>query len=143
MTGVRKNQLFTVQLHNGLLLLKHSVMNYYEQLKKQNLHLHGEKHVYTTWFVTVVTGVFHVNVYGVYRFQYFYAENGDSIITTKQLHMFLNYSVNMVQIFGSKEKRKIYYQKALHMKVARTVNLRKKRILWMFGLTQVHLTKVY
>ena len=28
MIGVRKNRLFSVQQHNGLLLLKHSVKNY-------------------------------------------------------------------------------------------------------------------
>ena len=36
MIGVRKSQLFSVQQHNGLLPLKHSVRNYLKQLKKQN-----------------------------------------------------------------------------------------------------------
>ena len=93
MIGGRKNQLFTVQQHSGLLQLKHSVMNYLVQLKKRNSHLHGVKHVFTIWFVTVGIGVFPVNVCGAFRFQYFMRKMVNQLLQMKRLHMFQNYSV--------------------------------------------------
>ena len=86
-----------------------------KQLKKQNGYQHGEKRDYLIWFVTVVTGVFPVNVYGVFRFQYFMLKMENQLLQMKRLIMYLTYSVSMVQIFGLNEKQKIYFQKDLHI----------------------------
>ena len=73
----------------------------------------------------------------------FYAENGDIIMTKKQLIISLIYSQNMDQMCGLNVKRKIYYQKDLHILEVLMVNLLKKQTSWMYGSIQVHLTVVY
>ena len=60
------------------------------QSKKRNLHLHGVKHDFTIWFVTVVTGVFLVNVYGVFRFRCFMRKTVNQLLRMKRLRMFRN-----------------------------------------------------
>src|SRR5699024_10599426 len=97
----------------------------------------------TIWFVTAVSGVFLVNVFGVFQSQSFTLKTVNQLLPMKRLRMLQIFSVNMVPMFGSKEKQKTDYQKDLRMKVARMVSSQKKRILWTFGLTQDHLTKVY
>src|SRR3954470_15225414 len=100
MIGEQKSQLFTVQLHNGLHLLKTSAMIYYKPSKKQNGFLLGEKQDCLIWFVTVVTGVFLVNVHGAFQFQSFMLKTVNQLLQMKQLITFQLYSVNMVQMFG-------------------------------------------
>ena len=71
---------------------------------------------YLIWFVIVVTGVFLVNVHGVFRFQSFMLKMENQLLQMKQLIMYQIYSVNMVQMFGLKEKQRIYFQKDLHIR---------------------------
>ena len=73
----------------------------------------------------------------------FYAENGDIIMDKAVIEHVATLVEKHGQTSGTKEKRKIYCQKGLHIQVVRTEYLQKKRISWTFGLTQVHLTVVY
>ena len=46
----------------------------------------------------------------------------------------------MVQMFGLKEMKKIYYLKDIQMNIHQMVSSKKKKISWMYGLTQeVHI----
>ena len=70
----------------------------------------------------------------------FYCEDGTPIINKKYLIIFLNYLENMVQMFGLKEMKKIYYLKDIQMNIHQMVSSKKKKISWMYGLTQeVHI----
>ena len=69
----------------------------------------------------------------------FYAENGDIIMTKETV----NHVADLFEEYGSnvwfEEKLKIYYLKDSHILEVLMENLLKKQILWMFGLTLVHL----
>src|SRR5699024_5650370 len=68
---------------------------------------------------------------------------GNLLLHLKRLSMLQNYLKNMDQMFGLSEKPNIYYQKTLHILEVQMVNLQKKQISWMFGLTLVLLMKPY
>ena len=62
------------------------------------------------------------------------------LLNKKYLIIFLNYLENMVQMFGLKEMKKIYYLKDIQMNIHQMVSSKKKKISWMYGLTQeVHI----
>ena len=103
----------------------------------------GVKLVFIIWFVTVVIGVFLVNVYGVYQFQYFMQKMETPIITDETIAHVSNLFGEHGSSIWFERKQKIYFQKDLHIQVVQMVNLRKKQILWMFGLIQVLLIKRY
>ena len=73
----------------------------------------GEKHDCIIWFVIVVTGVFHVNVYGAFQFRYFMLKMENQLLQMKQLPIFQAYSANMDLIFGLKKMQKISCRKVL------------------------------
>ena len=140
--GARKNRLFTARLHNGSLQLNRSVPNYLMLSKIRNSHLHGAKQDCITWFETVVTGVFHVSVYGVFQFQCFTLKTVNQSLQMKQLPTFRNCSVKTDRMSGSNEKQKIYCQKVSPTKAVRTESLQKRRTSWTFGSIQAQHTKV-
>src|SRR5699024_11523318 len=84
-----------------------------------------------------------LNAIGECRYQFSMRKMGNLLLHLKRLSMLRNYLKNMDQMFGLSEKPKIYYQKTLHILEVQMVNLQKKQISWMFGLTLVLLMKPY
>lgn len=73
----------------------------------------------------------------------FYAEDETPIITPETIaHISKLFREHGSNIWFRGQKRKTCFQKALHMKVARTASLLKRTTLWTYGSTQDHLTKV-
>src|SRR5699024_10682415 len=103
--------------------------------------LHGAKHACITRLETVKTGVFLVNVLGVYQFLYFMQKMEHQLLQMKRLPMLNSYLQNMDQIFGLKKMQWTYYLKDLHIRIVRMERVQKKKILWTCGLIQVHLMK--
>ena len=72
----------------------------------------------------------------------FYAENGEPIITPETIsHVSALFRENGSNIWFQNSKELL--PEGFTHRVARTANLQKKMILWMYGLIPVHHTKVY
>src|SRR5690625_1836503 len=100
--------------------------------------LHGARPVCIICSEIEKTGVFPVSEHGEFLFLFFTLKIIHQLLPMKRLNMLLNYLSNMDLTFGLIKKLNNYYRKDLHILEVQMVNLRRKRTLWMFGLTQVH-----
>ena len=138
LTGVRRSQSSGVQFHNGLLLYQNSVKKFWMKLKKSSSTQSGVKSVFTIWFVTVVTGLFLVNVLGVSHFQSSTLKMAHQSWQLKRLSMWLNSLKSMALSSGGNVMPKTSCQKDLRIQVLQMESSRKKQISWTYGSTPVH-----
>src|SRR5690625_457434 len=141
MIGERKNRLYFVQLLSGLHPSRIFVTIYWMKLRKSIGIPTGGKQDFIIWSGTGRTGVFPDNVPGAFRYLFFMRRIKHRLLQMIPFPMFPTFSGNTAQMCGLKGKRRIYCRKVLHLNTVLTGNLRRKQILWMSGLTPVHLMR--
>ncbi len=129
--------------HNGLLQLINSVKISWTKLNELTGLFHGEKHVSTIWFETVVTGSSHVNVRGEYHCQFSMVKMELQLSHLKRQNMWLNSLKNMAPDIGLLTKRRIFCPKDLLIQVHQMENSPRKMTSWMFGSIQDLLGMVF